>query len=109
MSYLSFLWTKHVGIHPIGITQPPVATPSKGAFFSQSARFSIAILKDVQRQVPVPELPCVAQMRNPNFEIRHKFKTLMFKIKNPVLTQSEVFWSFEILSLVLVSGFGFSA
>jgi hypothetical protein len=33
----------------------------------------------------------------------------MSKIKNPVLTQSEVFWSFEILLLVLVSGFGFSA
>jgi hypothetical protein len=36
-------------------------------------------------------------------------KYYVFKIKNPVLTQSEVFWSFKILLLVLVSGFGFSA
>ena len=37
----------------------------------------------------------VAQIRNPNIEMPNKSKILMSKSGNPILTQSEQFWSFD--------------
>ena len=44
----------------------------------------------------------VAQIRNPNIEILNKFKILMSKSGNPILTPSEQFESFQFWLLELV-------